>query len=675
MVLSREKSLRPESDLDSWNASAGMQGDAASDEDASTQRRPAQVWAKNDAVGVPSAEGRAEAMQLFREANADDDNKARIAAIAADAEGGPAPKTTGVPSAEGRAEAMQLFREVNGDPAKAGAASAAIGVPSPEGRAEAMELFREVNADDDKKARIAAIAADAEGTAPKTGVPSPEGRAEAMQLFREVNGEAPAVGVPSPEGRAEAMQLFREVNGEPNKPIQEIAPKIEGSKETVTPTIERNDLVPAAVAGAKLDGPAADHKAAALAAELPQPSWPDKQLRAIQRELRRLGLYRLGIDGIFGKGTEIGLVEAFGGDEWRTMDGETCLTRLREAKAPTGKRGQHELRWGEMFKDGVLDMTVGLGFDEAGFNVAALSNLQNALVSHGFAMDAAAAAEVYQQAGRTPGGIGDFYVKKDAISYTPPAGNERKIHVVVRLIYSTDGSKGKEVAAAFKEGMVNSDIAYYTGHGRYGSGPDFDRNFTIDLLADDGSVEVSYDEYSDAEHALRKEGKPHGRTAWQQFLWRVDHKRIRVNGSNDGNVVLNTNNPHTGEFGSNLMYWNLTKNGGGVPKQTGEKGPLGAAADAAPDRKYRVMVFDGCRSVDYEKQLRKTHGFDERSADMFGSSVELNWGDEGNTLAAFLDSIISLQSAEQVAKNMDKQQSVGPGAYHAYGVEDNPIIK
>jgi hypothetical protein len=84
---------------------------------------------------------------------------------------------------------------------------------------------------------------------------------------------------------------------------------------------------------------------------------------------------------------------------------------------------------------------------------------------------------------------------------------------------------------------------------------------------------------------------------------------------------------------------------------------------------------DGCRSVGYEKQLRKTSGFDTKKADMLGSSVELNWGDEGKTLTAFLDSIIKMQSAEQITSNMDKQQSVGTGSYHAYGVSDNPILK
>jgi len=424
--------------------------------------------------------------------------------------------------------------------------------------------------------------------------------------------------------------------------------------------------------------PAKDHKEATDAANQALPTWTKREIESIQAQLIRLGLYILTADGDLGAGTQSGLVEAFGSDEWRTMDAATCLGKLKAAKpsAPGGgKKGQHELRLGEMFKDGVLDMTVALGFDEGGLNKAALTNLTDALAANGFTLDSKTAEEIYKQAGRTPGGIGDFYVRKDALTYQPPAGTSRKVHAVVRLVYSLDGSKGKEVAAAFKEGMVQSDVAYYTGHGRYGSGPDFDRNFTIDLLNADGTVAQSFDAYHDAEVVLAKEGKPAGRGAWRQFLWRVDHKTIRVNGSNDGNVVLNTDNPHGEEFGGNLMYWNLTKNGKAPPKVTGAGSELDKSAEKATDRKYRVVVFDGCRSVDYEKQLRKTKGFDTKQSDMFGSSVELNWGDEGKTLATFLDSIIKMQSAEQIATNMDNQQSVGTGSYHAYGVADNPVIK
>jgi hypothetical protein len=424
--------------------------------------------------------------------------------------------------------------------------------------------------------------------------------------------------------------------------------------------------------------PANDHQEATVAANQPLPGWTRPEIASIQKQLSRLGLYTFTADGNLGASTQSGLIEAFGSDEWRTMDAATCLGKLRAAQpsaAGGAKPGQHELRLGEMFKDGVLDVTVALGFDEDDANKRALWNLVYALLANRFMFNPWTGAGLYKQAGRAPSGFGDLFVRKDALTYRPPAGTARKIHVVVRLVHSLDGSEGKEVAAAFKEGMIQSDVAYYAGHGRYGSGPDFDRNFTIDLLDAGGSVNRTFDRYQDAEVALAGEGKPAGRSAWQQLLWRVGKKTIRVNGSNDGNVVLNTDNPHRDEFGSNLMYWNLTRNGQPPPKVTGPGKELANAAGKATDRKYRVLVFDGCRSVDYDKQLRETAGFDAGRADMFGSSVEVNWGDEGKTLSAFLDSILQMQSAEQIATNMDNQQSVGTGSYHAYGVNDNPVVK
>ena len=406
------------------------------------------------------------------------------------------------------------------------------------------------------------------------------------------------------------------------------------------------------------------------------PSWSAAELKTIQHELVRLGLYRHHADGDLNPNTQSGLVEAFASNDWRAMDAATCLGRLKAAKKPKGKRGEHELRMGEMVKDHVIDMTLALGFDENGFNVAGLKNLETALTGSGFIKDAARAQAAYVQAGRAGTGIGDLYIKDSPLMYQAPAAEKPiEVNIVVRLAYSLDGSKGKEVAEAFKEGMAQSDIAYYSGHGRYGTGPDFDRNLTIDLLDADGSVERTIDDYDVAEEVLKVEGKRHGRSAWQQFQFRLGKKTIRVNGSNDGNVLLNTDNPHPGEFGSNLMYWNMTKNGTPPTKQTGAKSPLGDAAEANQNRKYRVVVFDGCRSVDYVKELRKTKGFDAKSADVFGSSRTLDWGDEGKTLAAFLHSIIAMQSAEQIVTNMDKQQSEGRGAYHGYGLGDNPIIK
>src|SRR5205807_2703258 len=85
-----------------------------------------------------------------------------------------------------------------------------------------------------------------------------------------------------------------------------------------------------------------------------------EQMKAIQRELRRLRLYSAGIDGIEGFFTDQGLTEAFGGDEWFAMDNDDILARLQAAERPPAGGG-HQLRYAELFKDGVLDVTLGFG--------------------------------------------------------------------------------------------------------------------------------------------------------------------------------------------------------------------------------------------------------------------------------------------------------------------------
>jgi hypothetical protein len=420
------------------------------------------------------------------------------------------------------------------------------------------------------------------------------------------------------------------------------------------------------------------------------PDWDKKQLMKIQRQLQRLGLYIMGVDGIFGRGTDSALVEAFGDDNWRTLDPDVILTRLKTAKLPAGKRGQHNFRYGEMFKDGLLDMTLGVGFDEGGDHKSTIENFQKVLGTRDFELNKELAVKLLAKAGHTIGedSFSFFFVKENALEYKPPAQDRsekpRKINAVVRLVANQDGSQGAAAAKAFREGMTQSDIAYYSGHGRYGSGPDFDRNFSLfELLNQAGEVEQSTNDYEALDRILRNEGRPHGRTAWQQFEWRDRHKRIRVQSSNDGNVYLNPTDKHSEEFGAKLIYWSLNRSAaeGGKAPITGKKGALAQDSKDHPERRYHLIVFDGCRTQDYETSLRHTPGHDAHSTDILATKRTVDWGDEVGTLAAFLDSVLEMQSAEQTIKGMDEQQGVVssghsiPEAYTGLGLNDNPIIK
>jgi hypothetical protein len=414
---------------------------------------------------------------------------------------------------------------------------------------------------------------------------------------------------------------------------------------------------------------------------LVQPVWPQGETSKIQSQLARLGLYRLMVDGKLGGRTDAGLVEAFGDNTWRAMTAADVLPRLTTAEPPAGDKGEHALRYGEMFADGLLDITLGLGFDESDWHKRVLVEMENALAARAFVADNALGIQLYREAGRAipANPFGTFWVRTNALTYKPPAGVTRRIHVVVWFVSSPDGKHGAEAASAFKEGMVESDATFYGGHGRYGAGPDFDRNFTIELFDSHGALEQFFDDYSMLEGQLRTEGKPHGRGAWAQFEWRVARGRIAVHGDNDGNVRLTRVNPHPGEFGARLMFWNLDRAETGVRPVTGKGGELDRRTSAHPERKYRASVFDGCRATDYESRLRATPGMDKFATDTFASTISLYWDNIGATMAAFLDSFLGMQSAEDIAKAMDDVQTTtgmaGKGTIKAFGTDDNPVYR
>ena len=69
-----------------------------------------------------------------------------------------------------------------------------------------------------------------------------------------------------------------------------------------------------------------------------------------------------------------------------------------------------------------------------------------------------------------------------------------------------------------------------------------------------------------------------------------------------------------------------------------------------------MIVFDGCTTKDYEKSIRETPLYDNKSTEMIETRHPVYLDDYQATLAAFLDSIISQQSAPQTFQNMEKIQ-------------------
>jgi hypothetical protein len=421
---------------------------------------------------------------------------------------------------------------------------------------------------------------------------------------------------------------------------------------------------------ATLDAPAT--------AEQPYLTWTKDEVRPIQRELQRLRLYNLSIDGVPGKILDQGLVEAFGGDEWRKLDSATVLDRVKAAERPKPPGAQGgDFRYGELFKDGLLDLTFGYGYmEELGTRAewdAYAKEMEDALVARGYVEDATKAASLYATAGRKTSGFGRFFVKHNALQYDPPAGDPRPIHAIVRFIMNPGGDKGAETREAFEQSMTEGDVSYYSGHGRYGTGPDFDPNFgKIELLDGEGNVELEPENYHVLSQVLSDESRG---APWTRFLWREKHGRIRIDLSNAGNLRMNAKSPHMDEFGGKLIQWALDQSG--IEPATGKEGALADGAAANPDRKYRVLVFDGCNTRDYEQAIRKTPGFDTRSADIIGAVRSVGFGAEVEAFTAFLDGIVGEQSPAEVVKGMNEEMKEHEGGYKGApfkggGFEDNP---
>jgi hypothetical protein len=408
--------------------------------------------------------------------------------------------------------------------------------------------------------------------------------------------------------------------------------------------------------------------------------WKGEPVKAVQRELRRLRLYSKGVDGIPGFFTEQGLTEAFGGNEWVGLSNDELLARLQAAKRPAAGSGR-QLRYGELFKDDVLDVTLGLGYLEGmtdyltGLHAAAATGLE----SLGLTANRRAGLAMLRKAGRAlaDDAVGSFWVKKDAFTYSPPAGPARSIDVVVRVMANPEKKRGGELLDAFVDAMTRGDVAWYSGHGRFGSGPDFDQDFVAVLKDADGKVLQTLDDEHVLERTLRAEGDP-----WTVFNRRLNDGTLEMQITNAGNLWLNKKNAHPSEFGARLMYWALEH---GATVATGAGGRLEKAAAASPQN-YRVLIFDGCRSQDYDRSLRATKGFGTRDADIIESVRTVGFTKDAKTQSsrveietflAFLRDVMAQSSGETITRDMNAQmkaleQGYTSDPYTFSGLEDNP---
>jgi len=310
------------------------------------------------------------------------------------------------------------------------------------------------------------------------------------------------------------------------------------------------------------------------------------------------------------------------------------LPRLNGTIKPIGSP-----RYDQLFAGQVVSVILSVGFDEYGSNRPIDDQVKAGLLSRGFRVDTEAALARLAAGKRgVPSRPGDLYIAQAAAL----DNSGRPVDVVVTLALAGDGSAGGDVASAYLDGLGRCDVAAYGGHGRYGTGPDFDYNFTADLVDDHGNITASFSEYKDLEEALTAMARSNGRSALAEYKLLLKQRRLVIRRINSGNLVVNLRNYHAGEFGSHLMVDQLASDAN-IRRMSKQKF----------DKRYRVWLFNGCRTYDYFYNLRKLNpAINAGGLDLVGTRRVVYWSAIGHSLLAFLDGVLARDDRKELVDRL-----------------------
>ena len=197
----------------------------------------------------------------------------------------------------------------------------------------------------------------------------------------------------------------------------------------------------------------------------------------MQEALQTAGykLPKYGADGKFGDET-VKALKKFQTDHCLKDTGRLDKQTMEQLSIASTKFPEY----GKLFADGKLNTTIAVGFDEKtktgadGWDKKEIKDVISGLATRGYtqldpdkaATDKSVAAQ-FKAAGIDPADA-----KKDGLQYFTKTfkHNGKDVTSVVKLI-TADTPKAKD---QFAKAMSGSEMVIYTGHGRYGSGPDFD---------------------------------------------------------------------------------------------------------------------------------------------------------------------------------------------------------
>lgn len=175
--------------------------------------------------------------------------------------------------------------------------------------------------------------------------------------------------------------------------------------------------------------------------------------------------------------------------------GADTLGALRSSAPRPGQVLETSPEYRRLYADGRLDVTIALGFDEdhtlddgtviPGAHQQAERDVMQGLRDRGFRPVTTDEIRRMSADDRRRLGLDDARLDPNARYFVRDDGRGRTDDVVVRLI--TPSAGGATARASFERAMQQDEMVIYSGHARYGTGPDFDHktnsgagNFVID---------------------------------------------------------------------------------------------------------------------------------------------------------------------------------------------------
>lgn len=339
------------------------------------------------------------------------------------------------------------------------------------------------------------------------------------------------------------------------------------------------------------------------------------------------------VDGQYGAETEEALSQfrnLYGPSPGNQLDGDTLAILDNVAPAP-GIRQQHTVDYDRLLEDNRLDVTVAIGATDTNVLHETGTNRYEDTGRPTEELMAERFREWMQGMGfelELLGWSGNEYWKATrTFNWTNSEGRpeSREIDIWINLVVPGEGA-----ASEFRQGLSQDEITIYTGHARYGSGPDFDakssplENFRIGIDA-----------------ALQAAGR-----------------RTRVEEARHHGVAIDEEH--------DLLE--MTQSG-----------------DFDPNR-YRVLFFNACTSMAYLDEIREHIGGPEnvdvvatRNPSMF-STLDTAVGLQETQ--RFLEGIFTTESIESVINSLNEiqQQRHGTstrfprgGVHTSSGFGDNPL--